>query len=251
MTFLAHVERILAELESARGLLADATGTPRGRLKVAAARGLGARLLAPAVLAFLQRFPEIEITLDMTDRPVNLQEDGYDLAIHAGVLVDGAAMTKRLAADRQVLVAAPGYLKSHGVPVKPDDLAGHQCLALGDGVQWSFVAKGIETSVRVTSRFRSDDAEMLKLAAVQGYGVLKTTELQVHDEVKSGQLVRVLSSFEGPGNTAVWALYPSGRHVLPRMRVFLDFLAEWFRTSQATSSVEAPGRLVAVDGGPR
>jgi DNA-binding transcriptional LysR family regulator len=236
-TFLTHVERILSELETARGQLSDATGLPRGRLKVAAAQGLGARYLAPAIIAFLQKYPDIEVTLDMTDRAVNLQEDSYDLAIHAGPLADGAVMSKRLAFDRQVVVAAPGYLKTHGTPLKPECLAELQCLSLGDAAQWVFVANGVETAVRVNARFRSDDAEILKLACLSGHGVLRTTELQVLDEIKSGNLVRILANYDTPGNTAIWALYPSGRYVLPRLRVLLDFLADWFRTANSASGV--------------
>jgi DNA-binding transcriptional LysR family regulator len=241
-TFLTHVERILHELESARGLMADAIGTPRGRLKIAATNGLGQRYLAPAIVAFLAQFPEIDITLDMTDRPVNLQEDGYDLAIHAGPLIDSATMSKRLAPDIQILVATPAYLEIHGVPQVPEDLSQHQCLAPGDASQWSLTANNIETNVRVTSRLKSDDGEILRIAALRGQGILRTTELQVRDELRKGELLRVLKSYELPGNTAVWGLYPSSRYVLPRMRVLLDFLAEWFRSARGEGQIESVGR---------
>jgi DNA-binding transcriptional LysR family regulator len=237
-TFLIHVERILHELEAARGLMADAIGTPRGRLKIAATNGLGQQYLAPAIVTFLGQYPEIDITLDMTDRPVNLQEDGYDLAIHAGPLADSTTMSKRLAPDSQVLVATPSYLETRGRPQLPDDLAHHQCLALGDATQWSFVSGGVETQVRVSARFKSDDGDILLIAALRGYGILRTTELQVRDKLRTGELQRVLPSYELPGNTAVWALYPSGRYVLPRMRVLLDFLVEWFRVARADASPE-------------
>jgi DNA-binding transcriptional LysR family regulator len=246
-TFLSHVERILAELTAVRGLIADATGSPKGRLKVAAAHRIGNKFLAPAVVAFLRQFPEIDVSLDITDRPVNLQEDGYDLAIHAGPLADSATMSKRLAADNQCLVAAPAYLAAHGTPVIPDDLAQHQCLVLGEAQQWAFGSSGSETNVRINARFRSDSGEILRLAAVQGQGVLRTTEFQVLDEMQSGQLVRVLAGAQMPGNTAIWALYPSGRYVLPRLRVFLDFLAEWFKSArtgpQTGPEITATGHL--------
>jgi DNA-binding transcriptional LysR family regulator len=228
-TFLQHVETILSELETARGQMADATGTPRGRLKIAAVTGLGARYLVPAIIDFLGKHPEIDVVMDVTDRPVNLQEDGYDLSIHAGALVDSATMSKRLAPDRQVVVATSAYLAINGVPQTPQDLADHQCLVLSDQAQWAFMAEGADVLVKVGSRFRSDDGEVLRAAALSGYGIMRTTELQVRDELESGALQVILANYEAPGNVAVWALYPSGRYLLPRLRVLLDFLTERFR----------------------
>lgn len=242
-TFLAHVERILAELTAVRSLIADATGSPKGRLKVAAAHGLGSKFLAPAVVSFLRQFPDIDVSLDVTDRAVNLQEDGYDLAIHAGPLADSATMSKRLAADHQCLVAAPSYLAAYGTPLMPEELAGHQCLVLGETHQWAFGNSGHETNVRINARFRSDSGEILRLAALQGQGLLRTTEFQVLDEVNAGRLIRVMANVEMPGNTAIWALYPSGRYVLPRLRVFLDFLAEWFKSARASGATDGVARI--------
>ena len=252
-TFLAHVERILAELTAVRGLIADATTSPKGRLKVAAAHGLGAKFLAPAVVAFLAQFPDIDVSLDITDRPVNLQEDGYDLAIHAGPLADSATMSKRLAADHQCIVAAPSYLATHGTPTKPEEVSAHQCLVFGETQQWAFGNVGNETNVRINARFRSDSGDILRLAALQGQGLLRTTDFQVFDEVKSGRLVRVLAGTEMPGNTAIWALYPSGRYVLPRLRVFLDFASEWFKLARAGNDADPAVRrgLTAAQGAGR
>jgi DNA-binding transcriptional LysR family regulator len=246
-TFLSHVETILRELEAARGQMADATGTPRGRLKIAAVTGLGPRYLAPAIIDFLSKYSEIDVTLDITDRPVNLQEAGYDLSIHTGPLVDSTTMSKRLAPDRQIIVATSDYLTANGVPKRPQDLADHQCLVLGDQAQWAFMVEGAETFVKVGSRFRSDDGGVLRTAALRDYGIMRTTELQVRDELQSGELQTVLANYDAPGNSAVWALYPSGRYVLPRMRVLLDFLTEWFRNVGAEGHRDARGQVRLVD----
>jgi DNA-binding transcriptional LysR family regulator len=239
-TFLSHVERILAELTTARSLMADATGTPKGRLKVAAPHSLCSKFLAPAVVSFLGKYSDIDITLDVTDRAVNLQEDGYDLAIHAGPLADSAIMSKRLASDQQCIVASPAYLSAHGNPVKPEDIGEHQCLVFGETTQWAFAQKGQDSNVKIYARFRSDSGEVLRLAALQGQGLLRTTEMQVFDELNTGRLVRVLPGIEIPGNTAIWALYPSGRYVLPRLRVFLDYLADWFKTAKINDNAGQP-----------
>ena len=109
-TFLAHVERILAEIEAARASVDDRVSKPKGKLKIAAPAGLGRRYVAPALCAFLRDYPEIEAQLDLQDRPVNLQEDGYDVAIRTGSLSDSSVIAKRLAPDRHVVAASPAYL---------------------------------------------------------------------------------------------------------------------------------------------
>jgi DNA-binding transcriptional LysR family regulator len=241
-SFLQHVERILQELDEARASMAASSGKPKGKLKVAAPHALARAYMAPAVLAFIEAYPEIDVQIDLTDRPVNLQEDGYDVAIHAGPLGDSALIAKRLAPDRQVIVAAPAYIVAHGLPAIPDDLVRHQCLAQGDAWSWSFLREGAEANVRINTRLRSDSHEMLRLAAITGLGLMRTSELLVADELKSGALTRVLEAYDLATNSGVFALYLNGRHVLPRLRVFLDFLADCFRELRQRSIAEtAPG----------
>ena len=227
--FLAHVERILIELDSVRAIVADKVGKAKGRIKVTAPVSLARAFVVPAMLAFLEAFPEIEMQLDMTDRLVNLQDDGYDLALHVGALPDSALIAKRLATDRQVLVASPAYLRRAGVPQRPEDLVGHNCLALCDTSNWTFNGDGGEINVRIGGRFRCDNSAALVLAAREGHGIVRISEFQVADQLADGSLVPVLANFDTAGNWGIWALYPSSKHVMPRLRVLLDFLADWFR----------------------
>ena len=229
--FLVHVERILCELEQARATVADSAGKPKGKLRVAASQALLRGYVAPAVSGFMAAFPDIEVQIDLTDRTVNLQEDGYDVAIHAGTLADSALIAKRLSSDRYVVVAAPSYLLAAGHPVVPEDIAAHTALALGETWTWPFVKDGTEIGVRIAARLRSDSMEMLRLAAVDGRGLLRASELQVRDDLKTGRLVTVLDAYQGTADAGIWALYAGGKYVLPRLRVFLDFLADWFRTA--------------------
>lgn len=230
--FLAHVQRILAEFEAARASVDDKVSKPKGKLRVAAPAGLGRRYVAPAVCAFLRDYPQIDVQLDLQDRPVNLQEDGYDMAVRTGALSDSSVIAKRLAPDRQVIAASASYLARRGRPVRAEDLAAHSCLVLGDRSQWSFSRNGVERAVRVCGPFRSNDGELLCQAAIEGNGLIQASELEILTELRSGRLMQVLSDYEIAGNAAVWALYPSARHMLPRMRVLLDFLTRWFRDAR-------------------
>lgn len=226
---LAYVERILSEIENARAAVGANIDQPKGRLRVSAPSCFGRRCVVPAICTFAERYREIEVQVDLTDGPVNLQEDGYDVVIRAGELSDSALIAKRLAADPQVVVAAPAYLAAHGVPRDPRDIAKHSCLVLDDATQWTFAVDGEPAVMRVTPRLRSDNGEFLRHAALQGLGLLYVSQLGVADDIESGQLVPVLEAFAAQTSPSIWALYPSTRHVLPKLRVFLDFLGEWFR----------------------
>ena len=231
-TFLAHVERILAEIEAARASVDDRVTKPKGKLKISAPACLGRRYIAPALCEFMREYPDIEVEVDIADRAVNLQEDGYDVAIRTGTLSDSSLIAKRLAPDRHVVVASPAYFARHGRPLRPDDLASHNCLVLGGGWQWSFSKNGAEASVRVGGSLRSNNGELLCHAALDGLGLIRISELEVLSDLRSGRLVQVLPDYEVSANAAVWALYPSAKHVLPRLRVLLDFLSNWFREAR-------------------
>jgi DNA-binding transcriptional LysR family regulator len=238
--FLGHVERILAEIEAARASVDDKVTKPKGTLRIAAPTCLGARYVAPGLYEFMRAYPEIEVHVDLCDRPVNLQEDGYDIAIRTGELSDSSLIAKRLAPDRHIIVAAPAYVERKGRPMRPEDLAAHDCLTVGDERQWSFARGGVQ---RVSGPLRSNNGELICQAAVGGMGLMRTSELEVLPELHEGKLVQVLHDCEVTANAAVWALYPSAKHVLPRMRVLLDFLAVWFR------QIRGPELAAAMSGG--
>ena len=231
--FRDHAERILSEVDQARAAVGASAERPSGRLKISAPAILSRRMVAPALVSFVETYREIEVRVDITDRVVNLQEDGYDAAIRAGALTDSALIAKRLAPDRLILVAAPRYVASHDVPRKPADLAAHNCLLLGDQRNWTFVRGREQSSVKVAGRLQSDNGELLHHAALAGLGILRTSEIAAAEDLANGRLVRVMPDHEMAANAAVWAVYPSTKHVLPRLRVFLDHLAECCRGAEA------------------
>jgi DNA-binding transcriptional LysR family regulator len=243
--FLTHVRRILAEVEAARASVDDRMSKPKGKLRIAAPVGLGRRYVGPALCALVSEYPHIEVQLDLKDRPVSLQEDGYDVAIWAGALSDSSAIAKRLAPDRQIIAASPGYLKWRGQPGRAEDLAAHACLVLGERFQWSLAKDGIERTLRVRGPLKSNDGEILRQAAIEGNGLIQASELELLSDLRSGRLVQVLADYELAGSAAVWALYPSSRHMVQRMRVLLDFLTRWFRDARGGGlNGAAVGRIV-------
>ena len=239
--FLGYVERVLNELDQARSSMAASSGKPVGKIKISAPQVLGRLYVAPAIPAFLETYTDIEVQLDITDRQVNLHEEGYDIAIRSGALNDSTLIAKRLAPDKIVVAASPAYLAANGTPQVPADLSEHKCLALGDTWSWSFGSGADETAIRIATRLRSDSSEVLRIAAIAGLGLIRSTELIIADELASGQLVSVLANSIDNSATGVYALYVSGRHILPRQRVFLDHMAEHFRTQRRTPSDNQAG----------
>lgn len=242
--FLAHIEVALAEIELARSAVSEVVGRPKGRIRVTAPASFGRDYVAPAICNFLDDYPEVDVQIDLTDSVVNLQEAGYDLAIRTGELSDSSLIAKRLAPDRQLVVAAPQYIAKYGTPKTPAELESHACLIHGDNWQWSFVKGGDAFSLRVKGRLQSNCGDMLRHAALAGQGVYRASEFQVAKDLQDGRLVPLLEDYGVKSSAAIWAIYPSSKHLLPKLRVFLDALAEWFRAQSQKSAV---GESVPMD----
>lgn len=226
---LEYVERILIDIEGARSVVGASAELPRGTLRIVTAMNLGGSCIVPAICAFMEENKEVDILVDVTERPVNLHENGYDVAICTGLPHNPGLKRKILAADPQALVASPAYLKARGTPSTPDSLAEHSCLVLGENSQWEFMRKDVKYSLRVAGRLKSDSTEALLYAARSGLGIAKVSRSRVAQDLKHGYLHSVLDAFEASHDTAICAVYPGSKHMLPKLRVFLDFLGEWFR----------------------
>lgn len=228
--FLKHVETILDELDRAKASVAETAGQPKGRLRILVSDAIARSIGMPAIMNFMSAYRDIELQVDLSDQFVNLRDAGYDVAIHSGTLNDSTLIAKRLANDRYILVAAPGYIEANGAPLKIDELPRHDCLAFGDTWTWTLFCDGDkDASVRIEPRLRTDHADILRLAALDGRGIARVSELSVRSELNEGRLVHILPQYECARDAGLWALYPSTKHVLPRLRVFLDFLGDWFR----------------------
>jgi len=226
---LASVETVLKTLDFALENVKTHVEQPKGKLRISAPNSLGRGVIAPAICAFMVLYPEIDVQVDLTDRIVTFPDSGYDVAIRTGHLADSSLIAKRLAPDPQVIVASPDYIAVNGAPRSPEDLAFHSCLVLGDELQWTFRRGEQSVDVRVRARMRSDSGELLRHAAVEGLGVLRISRARVADALASGALDEVLTSYDAGLDSAIWAVYPSNRHVLPKLRVFLEFMSDWYK----------------------
>ena len=243
--FYEHTLRILAELDRARASVGVNVNNPKGRIKLSTPASLGRVAIADAVGQFMRAFPEVDVYVNITDRLVNLQEEGYDVAIRTGVLADSSLIAKRLSSDQQVLVAAPDYLKRHGQPMSGGDLANHACLVLGDLTSWVLTQGGQHETVRIGGRLRSNNSEFLYQSALSGEGILRISRMRAEEDLAAGKLVAVLKTHEISSDSAIWAVYPSAKYVMPRLRVLLDFLGDWFR-DVGTVPVPERSRLVGT-----
>jgi DNA-binding transcriptional LysR family regulator len=183
--------------------------------------------VVPAVCAFLESHPKVNIDLDMSDSYADLISQGFDLAIRIGELPDSSLKARRLADLRRVVFAAPDYFAKHGRPKVPGDLAGHQCLvrtSARDGDAWPFLVGGRLKTVKVAGRFRSSGALAVNEAAVQGLGIANAPLWQVRALVDRGVVGLVLTRFEPPP-VPVQAVWPATRLLPAKTQLFLDYLA--------------------------
>ena len=228
---LRSVTRILAEIDDVRETLAESASHPRGTLRVTAPAALG-RSVRPGICEFQKKHPNVTIDLYLTDRIVDILEEGYDVAIRTGPLPDSQLIAKRLAPDKYYILVSPKYIEKNGRPSVPHDLADHNCLVLGENSVWRFSNGEADQSVRVSGTLSSNNTEMLIEAAAHGLGIVRISAMKTNDVIQDKQLVRVLEDYDVAGDTAIWALFPSSRHISPKVRVFLDFFATRFRQRQ-------------------
>jgi DNA-binding transcriptional LysR family regulator len=229
--YLTACERILAEIEEAEASASLDRIEPRGTLRLNVPLTFGFRQVVPALTEFSRLYPAVSFDLGLADRYVDLMEEGWDLAIRIGQLKDSSLVARRLAACRTIVCAAPAYLKQHGIPQTPDDLARHNCLAytLPSAIganRWTFGTEG-DIVVPIQGNLRANNGDALLAAAVAGQGLIYQPTFIVGDSLREGSLVPVLSNYP-TYEPAIHAVLPSGRQAPAKVRVFVAFLAERF-----------------------
>jgi DNA-binding transcriptional LysR family regulator len=223
--------RLLADLEETERAVIDLQAAPRGTLRVNANPTFGSSHLAPAVSDFLARFREISVELMLTDRIVDMVEEGFDVAVRAELLPDSTLIARRLAPYRLVICGAPSYLEARGIPRKPADLAHHNCLTLTIGHplhRWPLAGTdGTAPHVSPAGNLRSNSPAVLLCAALAGRGLVLTTSYSVGEWLRSGELVTALDTHM-PAPLTLRVLYPYNRHLSAKVRAFVDFLVQRF-----------------------
>jgi DNA-binding transcriptional LysR family regulator len=222
--YLERARRILADVEEAE-ISAQAERTePGGRLVVSAPIGFGRIHVSPIMSAYLKRYPEVSGELRLTDRMINLVEDGVDLAVRIGHLADSSLVARSVGDMRRIVVASKDYLKQRGEPKAPADIAAHDTIQFGAS-DWDFAENGREVRIPCTPRFTTNSADAAIWHAEQGGGLTRVLAYQAADAIKNGRLQIVLAKFEQPA-LPIHIVYPTSRLLSAKVRTFIDLVIE-------------------------
>ncbi|SAK90002.1 LysR family transcriptional regulator [Caballeronia hypogeia] len=230
--YLGTGSRLLEQVQELERMVSSSRDLPRGLLKVNATFGFGRRHIAPALSGFRVRYPEVEVQLDLTDRPMNLAEFAFDVGIRFGELPDMRVVGRKIAANRRFVCASPAYLQEHGAPKQPDDLRSHRCIVLRENDTaygtWHFTKGKRHETVKVHGTMSSNDGEATLRWALDGHGVLVRSEWDARSYLDSGVLERVLADWSMPP-ADIYAIYPERLNLSAKVRVFIEFLEQYLK----------------------
>lgn len=239
---LARAVQLLADLEEAESAMTATAVEARGTLRLTASITFGERYLAPAIAEFVARHDQVSVEVELSDRMVDIVEEGFDLAVRIGATGSQALIARRIGATQLVCCASPGYVARHGRPAAPGDLARHRCLAyayLAVRDAWAFRDRaGREHVVKIAGPVRANNGGFLAGIAAAGGGIALEPDFIVGDAIRDGRLVALLPDFAPPASP-IYAVYPSRRHLSAKVRAFVEFLGARFER-------EAPWRMDAA-----
>ncbi|MFZ2854237.1 MAG: LysR family transcriptional regulator [Rhodocyclaceae bacterium] len=229
--YLQHASRLVEELRELDEIISGNRRAPRGLLRVNVPLGFGRTVIAPLVSTFTAQFPEVEVLLEVTDRPIDLIAKGFDLAIRFGELPDNRLNARRIMSNRRFICASPAYLEKYGTPKTLADLTRHRCIVHRQnddayGV-WRFLIDGRTEIVKVHGVLSSNDGDIVQGWALDGQGIVIRSEWDVAKYLESGRLRRILPEFALP-SADLYAYYPSKQNLPARVRAFINFLVEKF-----------------------
>ena len=225
--YLEKCRVILNLVEAAEIGVAEERQTPRGNIRISLPLSFGLKRLAPLLLDFSQRYPEVALDMDYSDRRVNLIEEGIDLSIRVTRRLDAGDVARRIGTSRMLVLASPDYLSRHGQPAHPAELAHHVCLGYtnaGAATSWQFVVDGQLENFPIRSRINANNGDVLTEAAAQGLGIACQPDFIAGSFIAAGRVVEILVDYPGP-ELGIYAMLPSNRHIPHRVRVLMDFLA--------------------------
>ena len=228
--FYARSKELLASLEDAEVEITARSARASGLLRINAPYSFGIGHLAPLWGDFHAQHPQVTIDLTLSDRVVDLVDEGYDIAIRIAQLPNSTLVSKRLATTRVVLCASPGYLEEHGTPRHPAELAQHAVISysyLSTRDEWHFDGPQGRSSVHTAPWMHTNNGDTCRAAALAGHGVILQPTFLVGKDIRSGALVELLPAYRSL-ELGIYAVYPTRKHVLPKVRVLIDFLAERF-----------------------
>jgi LysR family transcriptional regulator, regulator for bpeEF and oprC len=241
--FYESAVRLVDDLETAVSRVGRGQTAPSGLVRVAVAPVFGRVHLLPRLGEFFARFPDIVVETVVTERTVDLVQEGVDVAIHNGPLSDSTAVARKIAATPIVTVATPEHLERHGEPRSPSDLAGHECITFvsgGAARPWRFKGKFGEIVHQPKGRLRTNDAEQIRVAVLAGLGLAHTPGWLFSREIASGDVRRILRKYERDP-LSISAVLPGGRRLATKVRVFVDFLTDVF-AAEPSLTLDQRGR---------
>ncbi len=224
--------RILAEVDETEALFRDVTRGPSGRLRIDVPASIGRLIIIPKLCDFYTRYPDVELVLGMSDRPVDMVQEAVDCVVRVGELQDSTMVARRIGAFHLVTCAAPRYLEQHGVPQSLEDLQHHHAVhyfssRTGRNMDWDFVVDGHVTEVKMTGKVAVNDSEAYVACAQQGFGLIQVPRYMVLPQLESGELIEVLPQWQ-PSSHPISVVYLHNRHLSPKVRAFVDWIAELF-----------------------
>jgi DNA-binding transcriptional LysR family regulator len=230
--YLEKCRVILNLVEAAETGVAEERQTPRGMIRISLPLTYGLMRVAPLLMEFARRYPEVQLDMDYTDRRVNLIEEAIDLSIRITARLGATEIARRISSSKMSVVASPGYLAEHGTPRHPSELVHHECLSYTTTAEskqtWSFDVNGALTAFPIRARIHSNNGEALNDAVERGLGIALQPDFIIEKALQTGKVVPILANYTLP-ELGIYAILPSNRQVPHRVRVLMDYLADHLR----------------------
>jgi DNA-binding transcriptional LysR family regulator len=228
--YFKRVLDILSLVEEAEDFVSRRNTKPRGQLKISAPTSFSRLHIAPFLAEFVNRFPEIEVDIQLTDDFVDIIREGFDVAIRIAELEDSSLVARKLAPDTRVICASPKYIEKMGEPKSLNDLAEHNCLSAGAQEFWRLEGPGGQRQLRVKGNIRSNSAEFVREAMLAGLGLGLRSTWDIGPDLAAGTLKVVLPEWRGSSNVSIYAVYPTRDFMPAKVNVFIEYLAELYGT---------------------
>lgn len=224
--FYERSMQIVSDVEEAEQIAGQMTRMPRGVLRVTIPLSYGQHRLAGIIGDYTQAYPQVQLDISLSDRKVELIDEGFDLAIRIGAMPQSDLVARKIGGVRSIVCAAPAYLEQHGVPQTPADLTAHACLGYtltGTGAEWRLEGPDGMVTIPISGPIKADNGDIIRLAALRGAGIVFQPPFIIGDDIDAGKLVRVLPDWQS-AELGVYAVYPSRKHLSAKVRTFVDFL---------------------------
>lgn len=228
--YYERCKTILHDITEIEAIASEQTMMPYGRLTISAPTSFGILQLNSVIPQFLKQFPDVQISLSLTDRFIDVVSEGFDLVIRIAELEDSSLIARKIAPCQRVFCASPDYLKKNGVPKVPQDLSNHQCLIYSNELKpdsWILQSSDNTENIKVSGPVCADNGDILKTSALAGLGITLLPTFIVGSELKTGRLQQVLPNY-CPPEISIYAVFPSRRYLSAKVRTFLDFLSDYF-----------------------